>query len=157
MAALNSKPCLATPQMTPEPGLTFRSKIDAHVAKMLDSKPTFTEISYSSRSPCNGPLDIVRIVRRPERLRIDSHGELPGLIQKLIIPTDQHRSKLLQMTGLSLDVRLQRVSAAVEILPRPHGLLPGLGTYTGTKVSNAVPSSNGANSAWRRHRHENVV
>jgi hypothetical protein len=51
-----------------------------------------------------------------------THADLPGLIQKLIIPTDQRRSKPPQMTGLSLDFRLQHVSAAAEILPRPHGL-----------------------------------
>ena len=32
----------------------FRSKIDAHVAKTLESKPTLVQISYSSRLPCNG-------------------------------------------------------------------------------------------------------
>src|ERR1700758_5367564 len=37
----------------------FRSKIDAHVAKTLESKPTLVQISYSSRLPCNGQLHIL--------------------------------------------------------------------------------------------------
>ena len=70
---------------------------------------------------------------------------LSGLIQKPIIPADQRRSKPLQMTGLSLDLRLQHVSAASEILPRPHGLAARLRNVHGNKSSIAVPSSNGAN------------
>src|SRR5580704_14853461 len=37
----------------------FRSKIDTHVAKTLESKPTLVQISYSSRLPCNGQLHIL--------------------------------------------------------------------------------------------------
>ena len=61
------------------------------------------------------------------RLGRPIHIDRPGLVPKLIIPTDQRRSKPPQMTGLSLDFRLQQVSAAA--LARPHGLNRGIGSH----------------------------
>src|SRR5215472_10059353 len=49
------------------------------------------------------------------------HTILPRVIQKLIIPADQRRPKPLQMQGLSLDLWLRRVSAAVESTARGIG------------------------------------
>ena len=86
-------------------------------------------------------------------------ADLPGLIQKLIIPTDQRRSKPLQMTGLSLDVRLQRVSAAVEILPRPHGLAARLRNVHWNQIFDCGSQLERGElrSAWQRHRHVHMV
>jgi len=74
-----------------------------------------------------------------------THADLPGLLQKLIIPTDQRPSKPLQMKALSLEIRLQHVSAEAEISRVRMAYPPDSGIYTGTKFSTAVPSSNGAN------------
>jgi hypothetical protein len=86
-------------------------------------------------------------------------ADLPGLIQKLIIPTDQRRSKPLQMTGLSLDFRLQRVSAAVEILPRPHGLAARLRNVHWNQIFDCGSQLERGElrSAWQRHRHVHMV
>ena len=86
-------------------------------------------------------------------------ADLPGLIQKLIIPTDQRRSKPLQITGLSLDVRLQRVSAAVEILPRPHGLAARLRNVHWNQIFDCGSQLERGElrSAWQRHRHVHMV
>jgi hypothetical protein len=83
----------------------------------------------------------------------------PGLIQKLIIPTDQPRSKPLQITGLSLDFRLQRVSAAVEILPRPHGLAARLRSVHWNQIFDCGSQFERGElrSAWQRHRHVHMV
>ena len=50
------------------------------------------------------------------------HADLPGLIQKPIIPADQRRSEPLQMKGLSLDLWLHCVSEAVESVGKRLGL-----------------------------------
>ena len=88
-----------------------------------------------------------------------SLADLPGLIQKLIIPTDQRRSKSLQMTGLSLDLRLPRVSAAVEILPRPHSLAARLRNVHWNQIFDCGSQLERGElrSAWQRHRHVHMV
>src|ERR1700745_4208050 len=51
----------------------FRSKIDAHVAKTLESKPPLVQISYSSRLPCNGRLHILPGCSSSRASSIDPH------------------------------------------------------------------------------------
>jgi len=63
------------------------------------------------------------------------------------------------MTGLSLDFRLQRVSAAEEILPRAHGLSARLRNVHWNRVFDCGSQLERGElrSAWQGHQHVHMV